>query len=172
METNVNKEEQQSISHETDNDIGYAVFFSDSEDIAKAMAIAHIRQAHMEAHSGKEIVRPEIKAVQLVQGLLLPVLIAALSIAYSFLKAWIPWWAYVLVLLTIIIFCSKHFIIMLVLLYQKYAPARVRRACNFHPTCSCYMLMAIDKYGILRGVLKGIKRLTRCHPPNGGEDYP
>lgn len=60
----------------------------------------------------------------------------------------------------------------LVLVYQKHAPARVRRACVFEPSCSEYMLLAIDKYGAFRGVLKGLRRLTRCHDGNGGEDYP
>jgi putative component of membrane protein insertase Oxa1/YidC/SpoIIIJ protein YidD len=34
------------------------------------------------------------------------------------------------------------------------------------------MIMAINKYGLFRGVYKGIRRLLRCKPPNGGEDYP
>jgi putative component of membrane protein insertase Oxa1/YidC/SpoIIIJ protein YidD len=34
------------------------------------------------------------------------------------------------------------------------------------------MLMAIDKYGVVRGVWKGINRILRCKYPNGGIDYP
>ncbi|QMU66650.1 MAG: membrane protein insertion efficiency factor YidD [Flavobacteriaceae bacterium] len=56
--------------------------------------------------------------------------------------------------------------------YQKTAPNRIRNSCRFEPTCSEYMIISIDKYGISKGVLNGIKRLQRCKPPNGGIDNP
>ena len=37
-------------------------------------------------------------------------------------------------------------------------------ACRHTPTCSQYMLDAIDKYGPWRGGWRGIKRICRCHP--------
>lgn len=43
--------------------------------------------------------------------------------------------------------------------------------CKFRPTCSEYVYLAIDKYGILFGSIKGIKRIFRCHPlSKGGYD--
>ena len=57
-------------------------------------------------------------------------------------------------------------------MYKAYAPMEVRDRCLFVPTCSTYMIMAIQKYGLLIGVIKGIKRIRRCHLPNGGVDYP
>ena len=69
-------------------------------------------------------------------------------------------------------FLLKRFVIGLVLWYKAFAPMDVRDACRFTPTCSTYMIMAINKYGLIIGVLKGIGRIVRCHPPNGGEDYP
>ena len=60
----------------------------------------------------------------------------------------------------------------LVLIYKILAPMKVRSQCRFEPTCSTYMIMAINKYGLVIGITKGIIRLTRCHPPNGGVDYP
>jgi len=43
--------------------------------------------------------------------------------------------------------------------------------CKFRPTCSEYMYTAIDRYGILFGSIKGIKRLLRCRPFScGGYD--
>ncbi|MBR6781566.1 MAG: membrane protein insertion efficiency factor YidD [Clostridia bacterium] len=66
----------------------------------------------------------------------------------------------------------KKFTVILILLYQKLAPENLRKACVFTPTCSEYMLLAIDKYGVFKGICKGIGRLMRCHSPNGGEDYP
>jgi putative component of membrane protein insertase Oxa1/YidC/SpoIIIJ protein YidD len=67
---------------------------------------------------------------------------------------------------------AKTTVVNAVLLYQKHAPERIRRACLFVPSCSDYMLLAIEKYGLVVGVYKGIRRLLRCHYPNGGEDYP
>ncbi len=66
-----------------------------------------------------------------------------------------------------------HFhVIGMVLMYKAYAPMKVINRCLFEPTCSTYMIMAIQKYGLLIGVIKGIKRIRRCHLPNGGVDYP
>lgn len=45
--------------------------------------------------------------------------------------------------------------------------------CRFHPTCSQYMILAVRKYGLFRGLPRGIWRICRCHPWNpGGEDWP
>jgi uncharacterized protein len=40
--------------------------------------------------------------------------------------------------------------------------------CRFSPTCSDYSYQAINKYGILRGSLLGIRRIFKCHPWNQG----
>lgn len=66
----------------------------------------------------------------------------------------------------------KWSVIGAVLVYKAVAPMRVRSRCLFTPTCSTYMIMAIYKYGLFIGVAKGIGRLLRCKPPNGGTDYP
>lgn len=43
--------------------------------------------------------------------------------------------------------------------------------CKFYPSCSQYMIQAIEKYGILKGIFLGIKRLLKCHPfAKGGYD--
>ena len=57
-------------------------------------------------------------------------------------------------------------------MYKAFAPMSIRNRCRFEPTCSTYMIMAIIKYGLFIGVIKGIKRLFRCKPPNGGVDLP
>ena len=44
-------------------------------------------------------------------------------------------------------------------------------ACRFRPTCSEYMMDAVSKYGVPRGVWLGLKRLARCQPfSQGGYD--
>jgi uncharacterized protein len=57
-------------------------------------------------------------------------------------------------------------------MYQKTAPKKLRDSCRFEPTCSNYMILAIKKYGIIKGLLLGLNRLLRCHYPNSGYDYP
>jgi putative membrane protein insertion efficiency factor len=45
--------------------------------------------------------------------------------------------------------------------------------CRFQPSCSEYMVLAVRKYGVWRGVLKGSWRILRCHPWSpGGYDPP
>ncbi|MFZ4467931.1 MAG: membrane protein insertion efficiency factor YidD [Pirellula sp.] len=45
--------------------------------------------------------------------------------------------------------------------------------CRFSPSCSQYMIEAIEKHGPIRGALKGIWRICRCHPGSpGGYDPP
>ncbi|MDR2575549.1 MAG: membrane protein insertion efficiency factor YidD [Treponema sp.] len=57
-------------------------------------------------------------------------------------------------------------------LYQKTAPQSLRASCRFEPSCSNYMIMAVEKYGSIKGCFLGLKRFFRCRYPNGGIDYP
>lgn len=44
-------------------------------------------------------------------------------------------------------------------------------ACRFQPTCSEYTYQAIERYGIIRGSILGLKRIMKCHPlSKGGYD--
>ena len=36
--------------------------------------------------------------------------------------------------------------------------------CRMEPSCSEYMILAVEKYGVMRGIIKGIGRIFRCHP--------
>jgi len=67
---------------------------------------------------------------------------------------------------------SKRAIIWIVHVYQCLAPDAIRLRCVYEPSCSEYMIISVKKYGTIRGLWKGIKRLRRCHPPNYGIDYP
>jgi len=45
--------------------------------------------------------------------------------------------------------------------------------CRFDPTCSQYCYLAIEKYGTVKGIGKGIWRILRCNPwSKGGYDSP
>lgn len=66
----------------------------------------------------------------------------------------------------------KKIIVFLIKIYQKLAPQRLRASCLFEPSCSEYTILSIEKYGIFKGIKVGMKRVLRCHPPNGGKDFP
>jgi hypothetical protein len=40
--------------------------------------------------------------------------------------------------------------------------------CRFHPTCSCYAITAIERFGAGRGAYLAIRRLLKCHPLHQG----
>jgi putative membrane protein insertion efficiency factor len=64
-------------------------------------------------------------------------------------------------------------VIGLLRVYQVTLSPWLGPACRFEPTCSRYMIAAIGKYGLIRGVWKGLARFCRCHPWNpGGYDPP
>ena len=52
--------------------------------------------------------------------------------------------------------------------YKRLISPLLPPMCRFEPTCSVYMMQAVEKYGALRGVWLGVRRLARCHPFNPG----
>ena len=66
------------------------------------------------------------------------------------------------------IICLK--LISLYRFFSKYTPS----TCRFYPTCSKYTYLAIEKYGVIKGIFLGIKRILKCHPyhPGGYDPLP
>ena len=61
----------------------------------------------------------------------------------------------------------------LLVAYKRWISPLLPKSCRFTPTCSEYTRMAIVKYGLLRGCLKGFGRILRCGPwSRGGVDMP
>lgn len=57
--------------------------------------------------------------------------------------------------------------------YQKWISPLFGPRCRFYPTCSQYAILAVKKYGFLKGFLKTCWRILRCNPFHpGGVDYP
>ena len=52
--------------------------------------------------------------------------------------------------------------------YKRFLSPLLPPMCRFDPTCSIYMMQAIEKHGTLRGLWLGLRRLARCHPFNPG----
>ncbi len=67
----------------------------------------------------------------------------------------------------------KFLIKNLILFYQRFFSPIFGKKCRFYPSCSEYAILAVEKYGVLKGILKSIFRILRCHPFNpGGVDFP
>ena len=66
----------------------------------------------------------------------------------------------------------KFLIIFPVRLYQWFLSPLLPKSCRYNPTCSQYMIEAVQKYGIFKGTWLGIKRIGRCHPRGGWGDDP
>jgi putative membrane protein insertion efficiency factor len=53
-------------------------------------------------------------------------------------------------------------------LYKQVVSPLLPSACRYYPSCSDYMRQAVEKYGPVRGLWMGVKRLARCHPFHAG----
>ena len=71
----------------------------------------------------------------------------------------------------------KNILLKLIRFYQKSQPYHLKvlerlfmteSTCRFSPTCSQYTFDAVKKYGALKGILLGFRRIIRCHPWNKG----
>lgn len=62
----------------------------------------------------------------------------------------------------------KKFLILIVRGYQKFISPLLGNNCRFSPTCSQYFIMAVEKYGVVKGSYLGGKRILKCHPFNPG----
>ena len=59
----------------------------------------------------------------------------------------------------------KKVIILPIRVYQwTISPLLGANKCRYQPTCSFYMIEAIEEWGIFKGVYLGVKRILRCHP--------
>lgn len=55
--------------------------------------------------------------------------------------------------------------------YQRMISPSLPRRCRYEPTCSAYAVQAVERYGVLRGLVLAGWRLLRCNPfSRGGYD--
>ena len=61
----------------------------------------------------------------------------------------------------------KNIAILIVKFYQRFLTFFVgSHHCRFSPSCSNYMIEAIEKKGVISGVFFGFVRILRCNPFN------
>jgi len=72
-----------------------------------------------------------------------------------------------------IVMIPSWLLIAMVRMYQICISPWFGPTCRFTPTCSSYFIHAVRKYGAVRGSVKGVWRICRCHPfSRGGFDPP
>ena len=49
-------------------------------------------------------------------------------------------------------------------IYQLFISPMLPNTCRHLPTCSNYTIEAINEYGVLKGIIKGLNRILRCNP--------
>jgi putative membrane protein insertion efficiency factor len=65
----------------------------------------------------------------------------------------------------------REIVIKPIRLYRRFVSPMLPSSCRYWPTCSQYMLQAIQRHGVLKGGLMGAWRILRCNPwSKGGVD--
>ena len=59
----------------------------------------------------------------------------------------------------------KMFLMRLIIFYQRHFS---RHTCLYSPTCSEYMLRALNNHGVIVGLIMGTWRILRCNPLSKG----
>lgn len=132
----------------------------------------------------KKLIRPSIAWGRVVLWVLLSLVgcgLAALALSWVFVR--FDWFCsisaagrfvllYALLLFLWLCVMARQVLFFFIRVYQRYAPYDVRCMCVYVPNCSEYMILAVEKYGLIRGVVKGLRRLRHCGETDGGVDYP
>lgn len=62
----------------------------------------------------------------------------------------------------------KQLLLVFIRFYKYAISPMLGSRCRFFPSCSEYAAEAIEKHGASKGILLGLKRISRCHPWNSG----
>tara|TARA_B100001996_G_C18498710_1_gene530614 strand:- start:554 stop:790 length:237 start_codon:yes stop_codon:yes gene_type:complete len=68
----------------------------------------------------------------------------------------------------------KKILINLIKIYKLILSPILGPSCRYLPSCSEYFIDCLSQYGVIKGTLKGTKRILSCHPIKflgGGEGY-
>ena len=62
----------------------------------------------------------------------------------------------------------KNVLLGVIFVYRKCISPILPPTCRYIPTCSEYAIIAVRRYGFVKGFYLAIKRLSRCHPGHEG----
>ena len=68
----------------------------------------------------------------------------------------------------------KFILIKIIKFYKLFISPYLGNNCRYMPTCSEYFIESLEEHGVLKGSLKGTKRILSCHPIKflgGGEGF-
>ena len=68
----------------------------------------------------------------------------------------------------------KIILIKIIKIYKIFISPFLTPSCRYLPTCSEYFIDSLNEYGVIKGSIKGIKRILSCHPIKtlgGGEGF-
>ncbi|HIJ87828.1 MAG TPA: membrane protein insertion efficiency factor YidD [Desulfuromonadales bacterium] len=68
----------------------------------------------------------------------------------------------------------KSCLLLVIRFYQKMLSPLLPRTCRFYPSCSEYSRESLIRYGVVRGLLLAVGRISKCHPfhPGGYDPVP
>lgn len=121
------------------------------------------------------LIRPKINWLFMIIWIVIPIILSILVNCVHKIVNYEPKYKLPIMIAIIIIYLcctAKKIIIFTIKVYQRYAPDSIRLKCRFEPSCSEYMILSIQKYGLIKGLIKGVNRLKRCNINDGGFDYP
>ncbi|QTA37522.1 membrane protein insertion efficiency factor YidD [Thermosipho ferrireducens] len=65
----------------------------------------------------------------------------------------------------------RKIVLLIIKFYQKFISPIKPPTCIYTPTCSEYTYQAVKKFGAIKGLFLGFKRILRCNPLHeGGKD--
>ena len=59
---------------------------------------------------------------------------------------------------------TKYILIKIISLYKIFISPYLGNNCRYLPTCSEYFIDSLEKKGVFKGTINGIKRILSCHP--------
>ncbi len=68
----------------------------------------------------------------------------------------------------------KIIFIKIIRVYKIFISPLLGNNCRYLPTCSDYFIDSLNEHGVIKGTLKGTKRILSCHPIKflgGGEGF-
>ena len=75
----------------------------------------------------------------------------------------------ILILIKLIASIIKKIFILPIKFYRYFISPLFPPSCRFTPTCSQYAIESIEEFGVFKGGVLAIKRISKCHPWHKGD---